>query len=64
MFVDSFRAPWSVGDSFYELLVDANGAVMRKRTPGSGNEGVSFVRDAATGRLRQQICGDFEADYR
>ena len=53
-----------MGDSFYELLVDANGDVVRKRTPGSGNEGVSFVRDAATGRLRQQICGDFEADYR
>lgn len=42
--------------------MNANGDVVRKRMPGSGNEGVSFVRDEA-GRVRQQICGDFEADY-
>ena len=56
------RAPWSVGDSFYELLVNADGDVVRMRMPGPGNEGVSFVRDEA-GRVRQQMCGDFEADY-
>ena len=36
--------------------------MVRKRMPGPGNEGVSFVRDVA-GRVRQVICGDFEADY-